>query len=85
MLQETRNKIDAIDEKMAKLFEERMNLVKEVISLKKKADLPILDSSREKKIIEMNEKNVSEEYRKYYIEFIKSMMDISKEYQNENL
>lgn len=57
-LEETKQKItrnrenlDAIDAKIVALFEERMQVVNEIGRLKKNADLPVLDSNREQKIL----------------------------------
>ena len=85
-LSETRNNINTIDKKIATLFEERMQLVEEVINYKIENNMDILDSGREKEVISKNLKNIkNEKYQKYYIEFITSMMDISKKYQREIL
>lgn len=85
-LSETRNNINIIDRKIATLFEERMLLVEEVINYKIKNNMEILDSGREKEVISKNLENIkNEKYQEYYIEFIKSMMDISKKYQREIL
>ena len=85
-LSETRNNINTIDKKIATLFEERMLLVEEVINYKIENNIEILDNGREKEVISKNLENIkNEKYQKYYIEFITSMMDISKKYQREIL
>ena len=81
-LDDARNKINAIDREMARLFEERMHNVIDVINYKKENNLPIFDSSREEEVINNNLDNILEESIKpYYKKFIKNNMDISKEYQ----
>ena len=50
-LEQARKKINEIDEKMAKLFEERMEASKEVALYKKENALPIVDKMREKELI----------------------------------
>ena len=46
-LEQARTQIDAIDREMAKLYEARLDAVKDVIAYKIENDLPILDSGRE--------------------------------------
>ena len=47
-----------------------------------KYNLPVLDKDREKEFIINNLNNLKEkDLEKYYLEFIKNLMDISKEYQ----
>ena len=46
-MDELRNQIDEIDRQLVKLLGERMDLVKEIGTLKKGADLPIEDTDRE--------------------------------------
>lgn len=78
-----RKEIDNIDKEIAKLFEMRMKLVKDVIEYKISNNLPILDSSRENEVINKNLDFVDDEYKKYYQEFIKNMLNISKEFQKD--
>ena len=83
-LKEIRIKINEVDSKMAKLFEERMELAKEVANYKIKNALPIEDSVREKQVIDNNVKLIeNEEYKPYYIDFINQTMNISKKYQSK--
>ena len=81
-LKDIRTKINDIDKEMMDLFIKRMKLSKEVIEYKIKYNLPILDEEREKEVIKNNLNNLNEkELEKYYLEFIKEIMNISKEYQ----
>ena len=50
-LEQARTQIDAIDREMAKLYEARLDAVKDVIAYKIENDLPILDSGREQVVI----------------------------------
>ena len=85
-LQEARVIINGIDEKMAKLFEERMNAVFEVAKYKKENNMPIYDAEREKIVIEKNSKYIENpEYVEYYKKFIQYTMDLSKEYQKTKI
>ena len=81
-LNETRENINKIDEQMTKLFTKRMNLCKEVAEYKKANSMPILDSNREEAVINNNLKFVdNDDLKPYYINYIKSLLNISKEYQ----
>lgn len=51
-LEQIRLQIDHIDQQMASLFEQRMKVVQQVVSYKKQHNLPILDISREKDILQ---------------------------------
>lgn len=50
-LEQARTQIDAIDREMAKLYEARLDAVKDVIAYKIENDLPILDSGREQVVM----------------------------------
>ena len=81
-LEEARKNINAIDQKMAKLFEQRMAEVAKVSEYKIAHGLPILDRGRENEVIVKNSSFVSEEtIRSYYVNFLQSNMDISRRYQ----
>ena len=82
-LEEARKNIDKIDNEMKELFIKRLEEVNKVIEYKKEHNLPILDASREKEVIEKNASKVEEKYYSYYVEFLKSIMNISKEYQKD--
>lgn len=82
-LEKTRIDIERIDMEMIKLFVERMNCSKEVVVYKMENNLPILDSNREKQLIEKNSNFVPEELRKYYIDFLKGVITVSKDYQKD--
>ena len=80
-LYKARNIINDVDDKMAKLFEQRMQAVEKVIAYKMEHNLTIFDEKREKEVIEKNKEKVSNIYQEYYVNFLKQVMDISKQYQ----
>ncbi len=81
-LNKIREEINKIDSQMADLFSKRMDLAKQVAAYKKENSIPITDESREKLVIDNNLKLISnEEIKPYYVNYIKSVMNISKEYQ----
>ena len=86
LLEEARSGINEIDQKMAELFEKRMNLVVNVAEYKKKNGMPIFDSSREKQVIDRCVAYIKNmELQSYYVQFIQDLMDISKRYQHKLL
>jgi len=52
MLEQQRKRIDEIDQELVQLFEERTQVVEEVAKIKLANNINILDSGREKKVIE---------------------------------
>ncbi len=85
-LDEARAKINAIDEQMAHLFEERMRSVEDVILYKKAHQMPVLDTTREQAVIERNQKLIHDaRYAQSYRTFIEAVMAISRSYQKRVL
>ena len=81
-LDELRVEIDRIDQQMVQLFEERMQVVAEVMAVKKAAGIPILDSSREEAVVAKNTARLTDpELASYYERLIRQMMALSREYQ----
>ena len=84
-LENARNKINQIDKEIAKLFEERMNAVKEVIEYKEENNLNIFDETREQEVIKRNLDLINNDQLKpYFEEYLISSMNISKKYQQLN-
>ncbi len=82
-LKDIRKKINDVDKKIASLFEERMNLSRDVAKYKQEHALPIFDKVREKQVIENNVQHIlNDEIKEYYVSFMESLMDISKKYQD---
>lgn len=83
-LDAARTNIDRIDRRMAELFCARMKEVERVADYKAAHSLPIFDASRELELESRASDLVKDEtLRKYYIDFIKSNMSISRSYQAE--
>ncbi len=83
-IEDLRNEINQIDEKIIKLFEERMNISVKVGEYKKLNNLPILNQQREDELIEKNLAHLNNKNLKnYYIEFQKKVMELSKKLQEE--
>ncbi|MCF0110287.1 MAG: bifunctional chorismate mutase/prephenate dehydratase [Erysipelotrichaceae bacterium] len=81
-LEEARLIINETDEKIAELFERRMEAVRQVALYKKEHNLPIFDPSREDYLLNKNLKYLhNEELTEYYRDFQKHTMEVSKKYQ----
>lgn len=79
-----RKQIDQIDEELEKLFEQRMLIAKKIGEYKKEHSLNILDVSRELEVLEKARKRVkNKELEQYYIELMKYLMTLSKDYQKK--
>lgn len=85
-LQKARETINKVDKEMARLFEMRMDAAKIVAEYKQKNGLPIDDFSREKEVIERNSEYIqNEEYKSYYVNFLKKNIKLSKNLQHRLL
>ena len=83
-LEKARKEINEIDKEMAELFVRRMHVAEAVAEYKASHGLPILDSEREKQVIERGAKSIQDkELRLYYTRFIKECMALSRDYQEE--
>lgn len=83
-LKKARETIDECDRIMAEAFEKRFCAVQEVIRYKMFHGLPVLDSNREKEVIEKGTARIqNEDLKPYYGRLLQTMMDLSKEYQEE--
>ena len=82
-LKELRLEINEIDEKMAKLFEKRMEVASQIASYKLANGLNIFDAKREEEVISKNLAYIeNEKVKSYYVNFIKDVMEESKKYQS---
>jgi monofunctional chorismate mutase len=81
-LEEARKKIDAIDERIAALLEERMDAVSEVVAYKIENNIDVLDSSREGDVRARIANVVKNpDYKETIVESFQKIMDESKKYQ----
>ncbi len=85
-LEMAREKINEIDKEMARLFTERMNAVKKVAEYKKLHGIQVVDTVREAENLKRNSLLIDDEDLKpYYVNFLQSNMEISKNYQHRLL
>lgn len=81
-LEECRNKIDAIDKELVKLFCERMEVAGSVAEFKKANNKPVYDAERERKLLESVENNAGEKFGDYARKLYNSILELSRTYQN---
>ncbi len=81
-IDELRLKIDEIDGGMARLFEARMDVCREIAEYKQAHALPICDPAREAAVIAAASARVSDPVmREYYTSFVGDVMKTSRAYQ----
>lgn len=78
-----REEIDAIDQELTWLFEKRLETVLKVGQYKKERQLPVLDASREQKVIDKNiDRLENKAFQEELTQFYRAMMAITKDTQN---
>ena len=81
-LEKARKVINEADEKIAKLFEERMLAAKDIADYKQRHGLKIFDKRREDEVISKNSAFIKDPViKEYYVNFLKNTMAVSREYQ----
>ncbi len=84
-LDRLREHIDAVDEQICGLFEQRMALTKEVAAYKKEHNLSVFQGDREKAVLAHIDSICSEENRKGGRVLFQNLMDISKCLQAQSM
>ena len=83
-LNSLRDKVDVIDKQMAKLFAERIELVKEIAQVKKELELPIYDQARETFILIRNGAYIEDRNtRVMYFEMLTKMFELTRKVNNK--
>ena len=82
-LEEYREKIDAVDEKLIALFAERMELSRAIAEYKKENGLPVLDASRETEKLRRVVEQSPAELREYTRRLYALLFELSRDYQRE--
>ncbi len=81
-----RAKIDEIDQKIARLLEERMDAVKQIVTIKKTQKTAVFDESREEKVLENVRKALSNlDYQATIEQTFEDIMKRSREYQQQHM
>jgi chorismate mutase/prephenate dehydrogenase len=84
-LQEIRCEIDQVDSTLKEAFLHRMQLVDRVAEIKSKSGDPIYNPEREAAMIRRLTEDVDPQYISEYEEFIRSLLRISRSYQEKKL
>ncbi|MCL2107625.1 MAG: chorismate mutase [Oscillospiraceae bacterium] len=80
-----RARIDGVDDELLRLFQERMNISREIAQYKKEAGLPVLHPGREReKLFAMGEK-AGEDIRSYAHMLFLMLFELSRAYQGSLL
>lgn len=81
-IKESRQEINKIDREMAKLFEKRMLVSKDISEYKQAHGLPVKDTKREDYILKENIAWLNHsDFQGYYADFLRQTMRISRNYQ----
>lgn len=81
-LEELRKEIDAIDDTLVQAFSDRMNIVGQISQAKQENDLPVLDSSRERKKLGEIASKLPPELEQYGYSLWSMLFEISRSYQS---
>lgn len=82
-LEDYREKIDTVDEKLIALFAERMALSRAIAEYKKENGIPVLDASREEKKLRRVAEQSPAELREYTRRLYALLIELSRDYQRE--
>ena len=82
-IQDSRNKINKIDDEIIKLFQERMISAEHIAEYKKKNNLPVFDKKREQEILEKIAEKSSPEFKDFSVELYEKIFELSRRYQEE--
>ncbi|MGX6961868.1 chorismate mutase [Vagococcus xieshaowenii] len=85
-MENARRKIDDIDHQLVALLEERMQVVEEVISIKKAQTREVLDEDREKDVLKKVSACIKhKEYEPCILAIYEEILTVSKVYQVKKL
>ena len=80
-----RKQIDAIDDKLLRLFKERMDIARQIALYKNEQGLPLLDVARERaKLSDISEK-AGEEICAYANKLYTTLFELSRAYQEQSV
>lgn len=84
-LTDYREKIDAIDNEMLRLFGERMEVSAKIAEYKQKNGMPVLDSAREREKLLAVSERMPEDLREYAVALYSLIFELSRSSQNRLL
>lgn len=80
-----RSQIDHIDTQLTDLFKQRMDIALDVAKYKQANDLPVLNSTREKEVLDKVSSQIGAPYEEYAKQLFVKMFEVSKAYQEDFL
>ena len=84
-IEQMREEINTINDEMLKLFLQRMEISREIGKIKVSEGRPFLDRKREEETLEWAASNSPLEIQSYSIEFFRNLMQLSRQFQEENI
>ena len=84
-LTQLRDQIDSIDRELVELFKRRMNISAEVAEYKRRTGMNVLDSSRERALLNKVSELSGEEFEEYTRTLYATILDLSRSYQHKKL
>lgn len=84
-IQNFREEIDKIDEELVRLFNKRMNVIKEVAEFKKESKTPLYDGERERQLIAKAAERSDEDTELYTRVLFSTLTNVSRAYQSRVL
>ena len=80
-LEELREKIDAVDDQLVRLFQERMQVAAEIAKYKAERDLPVLQPAREREKLQDVAEKTQEDMQSYTRVLYSLLFELSRAYQ----
>lgn len=84
-LKDYRTQLDAIDDQMASLFKQRMEIVRQVADYKKETNTPVMASGREREILYRVTGLCGEELEEYTKILYSTILELSRDFQENRL
>lgn len=84
-LKDYRTQLDAIDDQMASLFKQRMEIVRKVADYKKETNTPVMAAGREREILYRVTGLCGEELEEYTKILYSTVLELSRDYQEDRL
>ena len=84
-LNEIRKEIDEIDKQLVELYIRRMNCSAEVAEYKREHNMPVLDASRERALLNKISELSGSEFEEYTRTLYSTILDLSRSYQHSKL
>ncbi len=84
-LSDYRKELNGLDDELLQLFEKRMRVVEKIGDYKLAHGLPVLDNSREQKILDRVAAKMPEDLKGYSVELYTTLMRLSRNHQSSRM